>query len=78
MKFVASYTIPAVTALGLLALLALLGSHAVITFALATSAILITGILHDYSPRRPRWEPQHRGFSRFPGKRLPVSLKQAA
>lgn len=78
MKFIASYTIPAIAALGLLTVTVLLGSHSIIALSLATIAFLVAVLRLDYSARRPRWEPQHHGFTRFPRQTQPVTSKLAA
>lgn len=80
MKLIASYTIPALAGLGLFALAAVLGQYTAIVFAAGIVTILIAGVVHDYSPRRPRWEPSHRGFVRFPGNaaKAPLAAEKIA
>jgi hypothetical protein len=66
MKRITSYVIPALASLATLGFALQLGHYALAVFSLATIVLLLAGVARDYSPRRPRWEPQHRGFTRFP------------
>lgn len=64
---------------GLFALDLPLGRESLTAFAIGASAMLLAGVIRDYSPRRARWEPARRtAVTHFPARRHVIRRRVSA
>ncbi len=65
--------------LGIFALDLTFGHESLTAFAVTASALLLLGVIRDYSPRRARWEPARRTpATRFPTRHHVVRRRASA
>jgi hypothetical protein len=66
MKLISFLSAAAVLGLGVFALDLSLSAYVLSSYAVATSILVVLGVVRDYSPRRSYWEPGRSNVTRFP------------
>lgn len=56
-----------------------LGLDSTAAYAVLAATLFIKGVVRDYSPRRPHWEPSRRlGLARFPSRAQVIRPRRTA
>ncbi len=79
MKLLTYTAAAALLGLGAFTLSLTLGLDSTATYAALAGTLFVKGVVRDYSPRRPGWEPSRRlGLARFPSRAQVVRRRRAA
>jgi hypothetical protein len=79
MKLLTYTAAAALLGLGVFTLSLALGLDSTATYAALAGTLFVKGVVRDYSPRRPNWEPSRRlGLARFPSRAHVIRNRRAA
>lgn len=79
LKVISCLAAIAVLGFGLFTLGLPFGRESLTAFAIGVSALIVAGVIRDYSPRRARWEPARRtAVTHFPARRHVIRRRVSA
>lgn len=79
MKLLTYTAAAALLGLGIFTLSLALGLDSTATYAALAGTLFVKGVVRDYAPRRPRWEPSRRlGLARFPSRAQVIRRRRVA